>query len=105
MTVNAALQEQDHAPETPDGINENEVREIIESIKEAQYFDASSMAPLTPASLVSISTSICDCDSDQYEGCYCSAESVQTSLILDMGSSAVEQESSCFSSAIRRPPR
>jgi hypothetical protein len=36
------------------GIDENEVKQIIESIKEAQYFDASSMAPLTPASLVSI---------------------------------------------------
>jgi hypothetical protein len=34
-------------------IEEHEVKEIIESIKEAQYFDASSMAPLTPASVVS----------------------------------------------------
>jgi hypothetical protein len=33
-------------------INENEVAEIISSIKEAQYFDASSMAPLSPASIV-----------------------------------------------------
>lgn len=33
-------------------IDENDVKEIIESIKEAQYFDASSMAPLTPAALV-----------------------------------------------------
>lgn len=34
-------------------IDEDEVKDIIESIKEAQYFDASSMAPLTPASMVS----------------------------------------------------
>lgn len=33
-------------------IDEKDVTEIIESIKEAQYFDASSMAPLTPASVV-----------------------------------------------------
>jgi methylmalonyl-CoA mutase cobalamin-binding subunit len=33
-------------------LDENEVKKIIESVKEAQYFDASSMAPLTPASLV-----------------------------------------------------
>ena len=36
-------------------IDENEVKDIIESIKEAQYFDAGSMAPLTPAALVSLS--------------------------------------------------
>lgn len=36
-------------------IDEKDVKQIIESIKEAEYFDASSMAPLTPASLVSIS--------------------------------------------------
>jgi hypothetical protein len=35
--------------------NENEVKEIIQSIQEAQYFDASSMAPLTPQALVSLS--------------------------------------------------
>ena len=34
-------------------IDERDVKEIIESIKEAQHFDASSMAPLTPASVVS----------------------------------------------------
>jgi hypothetical protein len=33
---------------------ENEVAELISSIQEAQYFDASSMAPLTARSLVSI---------------------------------------------------
>merc|ERR1712093_824919 len=35
-------------------IDERDVKEIIESIKEAQYFDASSMAPLTPASVAAI---------------------------------------------------
>jgi coenzyme A diphosphatase NUDT7 len=54
MSVNEALQEADNALDTHIGIDEQEVKEIIESIKEAQYFDASSMAPLTPASLVSI---------------------------------------------------
>jgi len=54
MSVNETLQEAERTPDTPSGIDENEVKEIIESIKEAQYFDASSMAPLTPASLVSI---------------------------------------------------
>jgi hypothetical protein len=50
MSMNDALRNADiHV-----GIDENEVKQIIESIKEAQYFDASSMAPLTPASLVSI---------------------------------------------------
>lgn len=33
-------------------IDEDEVKELIESVKEAQYFDVASMAPLTPASLV-----------------------------------------------------
>lgn len=32
----------------------DEVAELISSIQESQYFDAASMAPLTPASLVSI---------------------------------------------------
>ncbi len=54
MSVNEALQGADAASDTHIGIDENDVKEIIESIKEAQYFDASSMAPLTPASLVSI---------------------------------------------------
>jgi hypothetical protein len=45
-----------------DAIDEYEVKEIIESIKEAQYFDASSMAPLTPAALVSTHLN------DWYEG-------------------------------------
>lgn len=34
-------------------INDKEVNTIIQSIKEAEYFDAASMAPLSPASLVS----------------------------------------------------
>jgi hypothetical protein len=33
-------------------LNENEVKDLIESVKETQYFDASSMAPLTPTSVV-----------------------------------------------------
>ena len=54
MNVNETLQEADEVLDTHVGNDESEVKEIIESIKEAQYFDASSMAPLTPASLVSI---------------------------------------------------
>jgi hypothetical protein len=41
-------------PNSNISIDENEVKEIIESIKEAQYFDPRSMAALTPASVVSI---------------------------------------------------
>ncbi len=54
MSVNEALQEAHAVSFTNFGIDGNDVKEIIEIIKEAQYFDASSMAPLTPASLVSI---------------------------------------------------
>jgi hypothetical protein len=54
MSVNEALQKADNALDTHVGIDEHEVKEIIQSIKEAQYFDASSMAPLTSTSLVSI---------------------------------------------------
>ena len=43
------------SPQPHIAIDENEVAEIIEGILEAQYFDASSMAPLSPASVVSIS--------------------------------------------------
>jgi len=50
MSMNDAFRKAD----THVGIDENEVEQIIKSIKEAQYFDAGSMAPLTPASLVSI---------------------------------------------------
>jgi len=52
----AELEESEITP-NPDidiDIDENEVISIVESIKEAQYFDASSMGPLTPASVVSI---------------------------------------------------
>jgi len=35
-------------------IEEHEVAELVESIREAQYFDASSMAPLNPASLAAL---------------------------------------------------
>ena len=40
-------------------ITENEVAELISSIQEAQYFDASSMAPLTPRSLASLPHTPC----------------------------------------------
>ena len=36
-------------------IDQDEVAELIESIKESEYFDAKSMAPLSPASVVSLS--------------------------------------------------
>ena len=50
--------EAEAAPGTDIRIDENEVKDIIESIlQEAQYFDASSMAPLTPTALVSFSLS------------------------------------------------
>ena len=60
MSVSEAQREQDHDPETQVRIDEKDVKVIIESIKEAQYFDASSMAPLTPTSLVSISMYVCE---------------------------------------------
>lgn len=44
-----------HEPEdlnSLDRLDNNDVAQIIESIQEAQYFDADSMTPLTPASLV-----------------------------------------------------
>ena len=47
--------ETDISPELDIKIHENEVADIFEGILEAQYFDASSMAPLSPASVVSIS--------------------------------------------------
>ena len=59
-------------------IDEHEVAQIIESIKEAQYFDASSMAPLSPASVVSIycvSTQLRR-GSDMFEGSYRQTEGI-----------------------------
>jgi hypothetical protein len=53
--MNGSLEETEAAPAANIEIDENEVKQIIESITEAQYFDASSMAPLTPAALVSLS--------------------------------------------------
>lgn len=38
---------------TNDFTDKDEVIEIIERLKEAEYFDPSSMAPLTPTSVVS----------------------------------------------------
>ena len=60
MNVHEAREEPYDAPNAPVEIDEIEVKEIIESIKEAQYFDASSMAPLTPTSLVSSLGPVCD---------------------------------------------
>jgi hypothetical protein len=45
-------QEADIPQEAVPHINEDEVKEIIEIVKEAEYFDPTSMAPLTPQSLV-----------------------------------------------------
>ena len=53
--MSESLQEADATSEIDITIDENEVKEVIESSKEAQYFDASRMAPLTPAALVSLS--------------------------------------------------
>ncbi|TVY64331.1 Peroxisomal coenzyme A diphosphatase [Lachnellula suecica] len=44
-------QETDTTPNSDIEIDENEITEFIESIKEAEYFDASAMGPLTPASM------------------------------------------------------
>jgi hypothetical protein len=59
-------------------IDEHEVTQIIESIKEAQYFDASGMAPLTPASVVSIYCVSAQLrrGSDMFEGSYRQIEGV-----------------------------
>jgi len=35
-------------------IDEDDIAHVIEGIQEAEYFDSDSMAPLSPASLVSI---------------------------------------------------
>jgi len=52
--MNEVLSETETA-ESYSEIDAKDVNEIISSIKEAQYFDASSMAPLTSAALVSLS--------------------------------------------------
>jgi hypothetical protein len=75
MTANEAPEQE---LDTNIGIDEHEVTQIIESIKEAQYFDASSMAPLTPASVVSIycvSTQLRR-GSDMFEGSYRQTEDI-----------------------------
>ncbi len=59
MSADALQQELDIPLDLAIDIDENDVKEIIESIKEAQYFDASSMAPLTPASAVSTLSQLC----------------------------------------------
>lgn len=52
MSLESLEKGSDTSAELDLNIDERDVKEIIESIKEAQYFDASSMAPLTPASVV-----------------------------------------------------
>jgi hypothetical protein len=52
FSMNAEVEE---IPESDTRVDENEVEEIVESIQAAQYFDASSMAPLTPSASVSLS--------------------------------------------------
>jgi hypothetical protein len=53
MSVNEVAQEEiEITPDAHAGTDENELTEIVDSVQEAQYFDASSMAPLTPASVV-----------------------------------------------------
>jgi len=52
------MSNQENAIEHPEpnntlDLNVDELAEIKERVLEAQYFDASSMAPLTPASVVS----------------------------------------------------
>lgn len=42
-------------PDSDTPITENEIAGVRQAILEAEYFDAKSMAPLTPASVVSIS--------------------------------------------------
>jgi hypothetical protein len=54
MSVNGVAQEATITPDAHAGIVESDVKEVVESIQEAQYFDASSMAPLTTASMVRI---------------------------------------------------
>ena len=55
ISMNTSILETKAAPESEIYIAENEVEDVLERIKEAQYFDASSMAPLTPSALVSLS--------------------------------------------------
>lgn len=50
--------------------DENEVKEIVESIREAEYFDAAAMHPLTPASVVSTRSIIIKRCSDKAQGSY-----------------------------------
>ncbi|KAA8576256.1 hypothetical protein MFRU_009g01680 [Monilinia fructicola] len=52
--MNKTLQDSSSSPEIPTKIEENEVLELQQSILEAQYFDASSMAPLSAASIAAL---------------------------------------------------
>lgn len=53
MSLDALEQDSEVSPDSDINIDKKDVKELVESIKEAQYFDANSMAPLTPASIVS----------------------------------------------------
>ena len=57
-------------------IDENEVNQIIESINEAEYFDSSSMAALTPTSVVSIRGISYKNHSEKVPGSYSPFESI-----------------------------
>lgn len=50
--MNEISQDSNLSSEIPIQIDENEVEELQQSILEAEYFDASSMAPLSAASIV-----------------------------------------------------
>ncbi|TGO83233.1 hypothetical protein BPOR_0679g00060 [Botrytis porri] len=49
--MNEIFQDSEISPETPSQIADNEVAELQQSILEAEYFDASSMAPLSATSI------------------------------------------------------
>jgi hypothetical protein len=72
----AGLEDPDTTPNSAIDIDEDEVKEIVESIEEAEYFDASSMHPLTPASVVSLQGLFYSHCSDKAEGSCSSSEGI-----------------------------
>jgi hypothetical protein len=88
-------------------IEENEVAQIIESIQEAEYFDFTSMAPLTPASLVRLNTSRSSNHiwNLMIKGCCSSIEIIQTTAFLSLGPFTIEQKSGGVDPSVRRPAR
>jgi len=87
--------------------NENGVEDIRKSIQEAQYFDPSSMAALTPASMVSIQGTVQPTRTalKKIPGSDSPTQSIQSTSILGMGSSTLKQTSGRSGLALRRPPR